>query len=174
AGARGDLKGRNGSEAALLSYEAAKVEEERRWLGAPPGRKRESSIVGIHESALRHADGSYTMGYRVDLAPTVFGDDHVIEARADDRGRLLALRKPPGTVLQFRLSIGSDPGRAVLRHFATRDEQQTHPDAALFHALGVRYYQDAALMGAFKQTVLTLWVRVPIKHKSDAGSKGIN
>ncbi|MGH9759615.1 MAG: hypothetical protein ACREAC_02105, partial [Blastocatellia bacterium] len=107
-------------------------------------------------------------------APTVFGDDHVVEARADAIGRLLAVRKPPGTVLQFRLSVGSDPGRAVLRHLATKDQEQTHAEAALFHALGVKYYQEAALRDAFKQSVLTLWVRVPVKHRSDAHSRGVN
>jgi len=114
------------------------------------------------------------MGYRLELAPTVFGDDHVIEARADAIARLLAVRKPPGTVLQFRLSVGADPGRAVFRHVATRDEGRTHADAALFHSLGVQYYQEAALRGAFKQSVLTLWVRVPVKHSSDAHGRGLN
>jgi hypothetical protein len=172
--ARAGLRQWKKSQAASLYEEFVEVEEERRWLGSPPGRKRESSIVGIYDGAVRHLDGSYTMAYRVELEPTVFGDDHVTEARADAIGRMLAVRKPPGTVLQFRLSVGNDPGRAVLRHLQTKEEGQTHAEAALFHALGVRYYQEAALRGAFKQSVLTLWVRVPIKHKSDANSRGVN
>ncbi|HXK39797.1 MAG TPA: hypothetical protein VJ837_03115, partial [Candidatus Paceibacterota bacterium] len=172
--ARGDLRKWKKSPAALVYDEMAVIEEERRRLGKPFGRKRESSIVGIYESALRHADGSYTVAYRVELAPTVFGDDYAIESRADAIARLLAVRKPAGTVLQFRLSMGSDPGRAVLRHLATRNEGRTHAEAALFHSLGVRYYQEAALNGAFKQSVLTLWVRVPIRHKSDAQNRGLN
>ncbi len=172
--ARGDVKKWKKSTASSLDDEIALVEEERRQLSRPLGRKRESSIVGICESALRHSDGSFTVGYRVELAPTVFGDDYVIEARADAIARLLAVRKPPGTLLQFRLSMGSDPGRAVLRHLATRDEGRTHAEAALFHSLGVRYYQEAALNGAFKQSVLTLWVKVPVRHKSDAQSRGLN
>ena len=172
--ARGELKDFDNSSRAAVYDDIEMLERERRYLGSPPGRKRDSSIVGIYESALRHADGSYTMGYRLELAPTVFGDDHVIEARADAIARLLAVRKPPGTVLQFRLSIGADPGRAVLRHVATRDEGRTHPDAALFHSLGVQYYQEAALRGAFKRSVLTLWVRVPVKHSSDAHGRGLN
>ena len=112
--ARGELKDFDGSSRAAVYDDIEVLERERRYLGSPPGRKRDSSIVGIYESALRHADGSYTMGYRLELAPTVFGDDHVSEARADAIARLLAVRKPPGTVLQFRLSIGADSGRAVL------------------------------------------------------------
>src|SRR5262249_40484195 len=105
---------------------------------------------------------------------TVVGDDHVVEARGDAIARLLAVRKPPGTVLQFRLSVGSDPGRAVLQHIATIDDSRTHAEAALFHSLGVQFYQEAALGYAFKQSVLTFWARVPVKHSSDAHSKGVN
>ncbi|PYP85837.1 MAG: hypothetical protein DMF61_14855 [Blastocatellia bacterium AA13] len=174
AGARGELKRFEAGNEAVILDDIEMLEMERRHLGSPPGRKRDASIVGLYDSALRHSDGSYTMGYRVELAPTVYGEDHVIEARADAIARLLAVRKPPGTVLQFRLSVGVDPGRAILRHVATRDEGRTHAEAALFHNLGVEYYQEAALRGAFKQTVLTLWVRVPVKHKSDAHSNGLN
>jgi hypothetical protein len=174
ASARSELKQLKRSAGDAFFNDIEMLEEERRHLSSPPGRKRDSSIVGIYESALRHADGSYTMGYRVELAPTVFGDDHVIEARADAIARLLSVRKPPGSVLQFRLSVGMDPGRAVLRHVANRDEGRTHAEAALFHSLGVQYYEEAALRGAFKQSVLTLWVRVPVKHKSDAHNKGLN
>ena len=174
AGARGELKGFSNSARAAVYEDSEMLERERRHLGSPLGRKRDSSIVGIYESALRPGDGSYTMGYRVELPPTVFGDDHVIEARTDAVARLLAVRNPPGTVLQFRLSVGADPGRAVLRHVATRDEGRTHAEAALFHGLGVQYYLEAALRGAFKQSVLTLWVRVPVKQKSDAHSRGLN
>ncbi len=38
----------------------------------------------------------------------------------------------------------------------------------------MQYYQEAALRGAFKQSVLTLWVRVPVKHSSDAHGRGLN
>ena len=110
-GARGELKEFANSPRAVIYDDIEMLELERRYLGSPPGRKRDSSIVGIYESALRHSDGSYTMGYRVELAPTVFGDDHVVEARADAIARLLAVRKPPGTVLQFWLSIGAEDGR---------------------------------------------------------------
>jgi hypothetical protein len=82
-GARGELKEFNNSASAAEYEDIEILERERRYLGSPAGRKRDSSIVGIYESALRHADGSYTMGYRLELAPTGFGDDHVIEARAD-------------------------------------------------------------------------------------------
>jgi hypothetical protein len=38
----------------------------------------------------------------------------------------------------------------------------------------VQYYQEAALRGAFKQSVLTLWVRVPVRLSSDAHGRGMN
>src|SRR5262249_34306164 len=63
------------SDEAILLEEMAALEEDRRYLASPLGRKRESSIAGISDSALRHADGAYTAAYRVELAPTVFGDN---------------------------------------------------------------------------------------------------
>jgi hypothetical protein len=173
AAATRDFKKWEESQAPALHDERAAMEEHR-YLASPLGRRRDSSIVGITESALRHADGAYTAAYRVELAATVFGDDRIVEARADAIARLLAVRKPPGTVLQFRLSVGSDPGRAVLQHLASIDNSRAHAEAALFHSLGVQFYQVAALGRAFKQSVLTLWVRVPIKHRSDEHSKGVN
>src|SRR5262245_773210 len=78
-------------------------------------RRRESSIVGLYRDALRHADGSFTRAYHLELAPTIYSDDYVVEARCNSLARLLAARKPVGTVIQFRLSTAVDPGQAFLK-----------------------------------------------------------
>ena len=52
-GARGELKEFNGSSRAGVYDEIEMLERERRCLGSPPGRRRDSSIVGIYETALR-------------------------------------------------------------------------------------------------------------------------
>src|SRR5436853_4595194 len=67
-GFRGDLKEFEGSAKAVILDDIEALEIERRHLASPIGRKRDSSVVAIYDSALRHSDGSYTMGYRVDLA----------------------------------------------------------------------------------------------------------
>jgi hypothetical protein len=126
-----------------------------------PGRIRNSSIVGLYGDALRHADGSFTRAYHVDICPTVFSDDLLIESRCNALARMLAARKPVGTSIQFRLSAGIDPGHALLKHNGARDWSGIHQEAALLHNAGVRRYAAMATLGLFRQTLLTCWVRVP-------------
>src|SRR5438876_6911994 len=45
----------------LAEVEARRERADR--LERPPGRKRSSSIVGLHDDALRRADGSYVRAY---------------------------------------------------------------------------------------------------------------
>jgi hypothetical protein len=172
--ARRDLREYKKTSEATLEEEVSELEDHRNRLASPAGRKRDSSIVGMLGPALRHVDGSYSRAYHVALEPTQFSDDFIVEARADYLARMLAVEKPPGTVLQFRLSVGPDPGRAILRHLGARDQDGVHPYAGLFHDLGVGHYQQAAATGGFKQSVLTLWVRVRVRHSTDARGRGVN
>jgi hypothetical protein len=48
---------------AKLHRRLAEYEEERVKLASPPGRKRDSSIAGFCDGALRHTDGSYTCAW---------------------------------------------------------------------------------------------------------------
>src|SRR5262245_35684612 len=54
----------------------AEHEEERFMLAHPPGRKRDSSIVGIRDGALRHTDGSYTCAWEAQPAATLLAHEH--------------------------------------------------------------------------------------------------
>src|SRR5262245_26605996 len=74
------------------------------------GRRRETSIVGLYRDALRHDDGSFTRAYHVELEPSIFSDDLVLERRCDALARLLAARKPVGAVIQFLIFKDLDPG----------------------------------------------------------------
>jgi len=130
-----------------------------------PGRIRNSSIVGLYRDALRHADGSFTRAFHVELSPSVFSDDLVVENRCDALARMLAARKPVGTIIQFRLSAGVDPGYALFRHDDAREVSGIHREASLLHAGGIQHYAGMAALGLFRQTVLTCWVRVPNPHR---------
>jgi len=144
-----------------------------RLLAQPAGRKRESSIIGLVNSLLRHTDGSYTRAYHVELNHTLFQHEHLIETRINELARLLAARKPPDTVIQFRLSTSPDRGRVIQRHIRTKDTVGTQPLANLLHTMGVCYYQDAAEGNIFRQHTLSVWVRVPVKHHNDESRRGL-
>src|SRR6266508_3820645 len=60
------------------------------------GRKRDSSIVGLYDNVLRHANGDISCAWEAKLEPTMLAHDHVIEARCDGQARMLAVDKPPG------------------------------------------------------------------------------
>jgi hypothetical protein len=128
-------------------------------------RARTSSIIGVYRDALRHTDGAFTRAYHVELSPTVLKDDLVIENRCDAFARMLAARKPVGTVIQFRLTVGTDPGRTIAAHESARDLAGIHHDAAILHDGGIAGYQAMADLGCFRQTRLTVWVRVPNPHR---------
>ena len=155
---------------------SARIKQDRaqlKLLAQPAGRKRDSSIVGLVGALLRHADGSYTKAYHVQLNHTIFQHEHLIESRINELARLLATRKPPETVIQFRLSTSPDRGRAIQRHLRTKDNAGTSQLANLLHTMGVTFYEDAAWAGLFRQHTLSAWIRVPVKHHNDESRRGL-
>src|SRR5262249_44356131 len=106
--ARQDLK-----QARMLNR-AADFDRQIEGLARPDGRKRDSSIAGLYDNALRHTNGDYSCAWEAKLEPTMLAHDHTIEARCDGLARMLAVDKLPGTLIQFRFSSGPDPGLAIL------------------------------------------------------------
>jgi hypothetical protein len=173
--ARHDLRKMKASPNATGHRRIAEVEERRQRLARPAGRQRDSSIVGIYEDTLRHTDGAYTRGYEAELAATMLAPDSVVEAHYDELARMLAVEKPPGTVIQFRFSSGPDPGRAIAIHLKARgDKALTHPEASLLHALNLDFYKTVAESRAYRHGKLSVWVRVPVRQAGDATSKGLS
>src|SRR5881396_1554966 len=96
----------------VLAYDELTDERDLRLrvaLVRPSGRRRDSSIVGIHRDALRHKDGALTVAYQVETPATMFADDALVDIRYDDLARMLAFDKPSGTLVQFRYSTTPDP-----------------------------------------------------------------
>src|ERR1041385_2729409 len=108
-------------------------------LKRPTGRRRDSSIVGIYQDALRHKDGALTVAYLVEMPSTMFADDVLVDVRYDDLARMLAFEKPPGTVVQFRYSTIPDPGYAIINIITARTDEGTHPLASLLQASNLDY-----------------------------------
>jgi hypothetical protein len=77
--------------------------------------------------------------------------------------------------LQFRLSSGPDPGHAIARHLSAYDgDPFIHPEAARLHAMNVDFYHAAAAAGAYRQCVLSVWARVPVRQAGDDTSRGLS
>ena len=170
-----DLKHWRASTEAKSHEHIDKLAERTKRLAQPDGRRRDSSIVGIYEDALRHADGSYTRGYAAELLPTMLSADSLVEARYDELARMLAVEKTPGTVIQFRFSSGPDPGRAIAAHIKARgDGALTHLEASRLHAMNIDFYRAATEAGAYRHGVLSVWARVPVRQSNDATSQGIS
>src|SRR5438105_6111694 len=132
-------------------------------LRRPAGHRRDSSIVGIFNDALRHKDGALTVAYHVEMPATMFADDMLVDARYDDLARMLAFEKPPGTVVQFRFSTVPDSGQVINRVIESRAPEGTHTLASLLQSSNLAYLSNAAKSLPYRRSVLTMWVRIPPK-----------
>lgn len=132
-----------------------------RRLRHPVGRRRDASVVGLHEDALRHKDGSLTVAYQVETPASMFATDEIVDIRYDDLARMLAFEKPPGTLVQFRYATTPDPGRAITSVITSRAREGTHTLAGLLQASNLDWHRSAAKSLPYRRSVLTMWIRVP-------------
>src|ERR1043166_763293 len=139
-----------------------------------PERKRQTSIVGLYQDLLRHADGSYTRGYDLPLQPTMLAPDEVADTYIDGFADMLTVDLPAGTVLQFRYAVGPDPGRAIAEHLRARSYQDAYFPAARLHDLNIDFLKAMADTGVFRQEHASLFVRVPASHENDRSLYGFN
>src|SRR5947207_4010992 len=137
-------------------------------LRRPAGRRRDSSIVGIYQDALRHKDGSLTAAYYVEMPATMFADDSLVDARYDELARMLAFDKPASTLVQFRYATIPDPGYTIINVISSRAETGTHTLASLLQASNLEYIESGAKHVAYRRSVLTMWVRVPPKKRTNS------
>jgi hypothetical protein len=121
-----------------LAYDELAAERESRHratvLRRTQGRRRDSSIVGIFNDALRHKDGAQTVAYQVEMPATMFAADALVDYRYDELARLLAFEKPAGTLIQFRYATIPDRGQAILSLIGARAPEGTHTLASLLQA----------------------------------------
>jgi hypothetical protein len=86
--------------------------------------------------------------------------EHVVESRCDELARMLAVDKPPGTLIQFRFSSGPDPGNAIIAHLeACGDPSLLHPEAARLHGMNIDFYAMRADAHSYRRQALTIWAR---------------
>lgn len=137
-------------------------------LRRPAGRRRDSSIVGIYNDALRHRDGALTIAFRVETPATMFADDMLVDIRYDDLARMLAFEKPPGTLLQFRYSTIPDLGQAITGVIDARASEGTHTLASLLQSSNLDYVRGVANSLPYRRSVFTMWVRIPPKKRGNS------
>ena len=154
-----------------LSYDGVVTDDddrESKELIRPIGRRRDSSIVGIYQDALRHKDGALTVAYLVEMPATMFADDALVDIRYDDLARMLAFEKPPGTLIQFRYSTVPDPGQAITSVIDSRSLEGTHALASLLQSSNLDYLRNVGKSLPYRRSVLTMWVRVPPKKRGNS------
>lgn len=137
-------------------------------LRRPIGRRRDSSIVGIFNDALRHTDGALTVAYHVEMPATMFADDALIDIRYDDLARMLAFEKPAGTLIQFRFSTIPDAGQVITHVIESRAPEGTHTLASLLQFSNLNYLSESAKSFPHRRSVLTMWVRIPPKKRGNS------
>src|SRR5947207_5302775 len=137
-------------------------------LRRPAGHRRDSSIVGILNDALRHKDGALTVAYHVEMPATMFADDSMVDAQYDDLARMLAFDKPAGTLMQFRYATIPDPGFSIINVISSRPEHGTHMLASLLQASNLEFLESSARSVPYRRSILTVWVRVPPKRRANS------
>jgi hypothetical protein len=155
-----------------LAYDELAAERESRHraivLRRPQGRRRDSSIVGIFNDALRHKDGALTVAYQVEMPATMFAADVLVDYRYDELARLLAFEKPAGTLIQFRYATIPDRGHAILSVIGSRAPEGTHTLASLLQASNLDYLESSAKSLPYRKAVMTMWVRIPPPQRGNS------
>jgi len=131
------------------------------------GRLRKIEILGFDGELLRYRDGSYGRAYRITLANTIYQSEEFTENRVDEISSLLNFDKPAGTVIQIRFDSLPDSGTYLRNHLRCRNEQASHPHAALLHATNLKIYEDAISEELIKEQSATVWIRVPAMDSHD-------
>ncbi|MBA3632485.1 MAG: hypothetical protein H0W58_06720 [Acidobacteria bacterium] len=131
------------------------------------GRLRKSEILGFDGSSIRYRDGSFGKAYRMTLANTIYQSEEFTENRIDEISGLLNFDKPAGTVIQIRFDSLPDSGTCLKNHLHSRNENESHPHAALLHATNLKLYEEAITGELLKEQSATVWIRVPASDAHD-------
>lgn len=131
------------------------------------GRLRKSEILGFDGTLIRYRDGSFGKAYRITLVNSIYQSEEFTENRIDEISSLLNFDKPAGTTIQIRFD-SLPGGNAYLRkHLLSRNENESHPHAALLHATNIKIYEDAVQAELIKEQSATVWIRVPAQDSHD-------
>jgi len=131
------------------------------------GRLFPTDILGLEGNVIRYRDGSFAKGYSFEPANTLFDDGRLTEQRIEDLKTILKFDKPPNTVIQFRFVNAVDDGRVLKDHLRSRNSESSDPIASVLQATNLSLYEEAIRSGQVMRQSASVWVRVPVRDKSD-------
>lgn len=158
------------------SAEAERAFEEllRQGFIPRPQRKRTTQCFNLTESAaIRTVKGGFIRAYRMELEPTMFARDEVVEMSYDEAAALLSQEKPDGTILHFRIANFNDGGRAMKEHReAAGKPDEVHQGARRLHEAQLDYFDACIEMERYKDFNASVWAFIPLKHAKDNSDNG--
>lgn len=155
------------SDASPVQVINAPLASDERKLSSGQGRLRKSEIMGFDSELLRYRDGSFGRAYRITLANTIYQSEEFTENRVDEISSLLNFDKPAGTIIQVRFDSLPDSGNVLRNHLRSRNENDSHPHAALLHATNLKLYEESIAQELIKEQSATVWIRVPAIDAAD-------
>lgn len=136
------------------------------------GRLLPTEILGFEGNIVRYRDGSFGKAFRFEPANTLYDDGRLTEQRIEDLKTILKFDRPPNTVIQFRFSSSVDDGRVLKDHLRTRNSERSDPVAGILQATNLALYEEAIRSGHVMRQTATVWIRVPVRAKSDGSILG--
>lgn len=145
--------------------EPIEIDEVSTPKNSPPFK---SKVVNLKHQVFRNVDGSFTAGFKVEPAAQIYAPDEWNNELNAMIARLISLEKPEGTVLQFRTSYLPDPGVLLKGHVEYLEAiTDIHEPALLLHQADLHHHFENIREGRYRHQSVTLWVRVPVKHRMD-------
>lgn len=132
--------------------------------GSKWGPARDTQIRFLESTGIIGLDDGYCRGWDASPINSRLSEDDVLDGAVDRVARMLASTGAAGTVIQIRQSRGPDPGRAVYEQLMSRG-QNTDPVARELSSIQNEHILASARRGAFQQSRLSVWARVPKQTK---------
>lgn len=136
------------------------------------GRLFPTEILGLEGNIIRYRDGGFGKAYCFAPAHTLYDDGRLTEQRIEDLKTILKFDKPPDTIIQFRFQNTPDDGRVLRDHLHSRITDGSDPIASVLQATNLSVYEEAIHSGRMMSQTASVWIRVPVRDKSDSSLIG--
>jgi hypothetical protein len=135
-------------------------------LGSPQSSNlplRSLSSIAIDGDMIRHEDGAYSAMWSLEFPPGHFQEYSDTEEACERFARLLAMKLPPGSIIQFRLKVEYDKGVLIEKFLEARPKTNIYGPSRVLQDSDIDHLALLAEKNQFRRQALYLWVRLPIK-----------